>query len=123
MWRVIVAMALVLFLSAGVSAQVTTGGKQSAEGATPSAAEKKVLENPNDVQALTAYLNEVMIAAIRLAPSDAEAATKKLEQMEEFLSNLKVDEAAAKSRVAGMKLTAKSYRERFSVQNVSLDEL
>jgi thiol-disulfide isomerase/thioredoxin len=123
MWRANVAVALVLSLSSVLWAQDAAGGKKPADAATPSPAERKLLENPNDVQALTAYLNETMIAAIRLAPSDAEAATKKLEQMEEFLSNLKVDDATAKSRVAGMKLTAKSYRERFSVQNVSLDEL
>lgn len=93
----------------------------AARAETP--AEKSLLENPNDLKALSAYQNEVMTAAVRMAVNDAPSAVKKLEEMDAFLAKLKVDEPTAKARLAAIKATTKGYRERFAVQNVAIAEL
>src|SRR5262245_31815100 len=120
MWRAVLATVTILSLSSALWAQ---DGKNSAEGATRSPAEKKVLENPNDVQALTAYLNEVMLNVSRTMTSDPKAARQKLDDMEAFVAELKIDQPAAKARVTGMKSIFQSYRSRLDVQNVALADL
>src|SRR5262245_47480924 len=121
MWRLSMAVVLTVVLSALACGQNTNATKSGEP--VRSVAEKKLLENPNDSQAISAYLTEVMTAVMQLMQRDPEAARKKLDAMEAFVGELKVDDPMAKSRLSSLKMTAQFYRDRIDVQNVPLSEL
>jgi thiol-disulfide isomerase/thioredoxin len=121
MWRTALAAVLVLFFDVTLSAQ--SDGAKLGEATPYSPAQKKLLENPNDAQAISTYLNEVMMVVLRTMQSDPKSAREKLDAMEEFAAKLKADDPAAKSRLATLKAVAENYRSRIAVQNMSLADV
>lgn len=96
--------------------------KQAVKAPAPSAAEKKLLDNPDDVAAYMTYMSEISLAVAQLS-RNTEAALARLDAADEIIAKLKPTQADAMMRLSMLKSSVDSSRSRVLVQNVSLKEL
>jgi thiol-disulfide isomerase/thioredoxin len=127
MWRTLLVTGLSLAFAWPLLAQDAAPAVARAQPAETAATEKaaadKAKENPNDAQAINAYLNEVMTGVMKIMQDDPDAALKKLDEMAKFAAELKADSPAAKSAVNRVNSIAKLYSDRIEIQRTPLADL
>jgi thiol-disulfide isomerase/thioredoxin len=121
MWRALVVVA-VIGLSTSLQAQEATEGKKPASEAVKSTVEQ-LRDNPDDAKAFSAYINEMMSSVVRTMAGDPQEATKKLDEMEAVVGELKPATSTGKNLVMQAKSIATSYRKRIELQASSLADL
>lgn len=84
--------------------------------------EKKLLENPKDMQAWSTYMSEVLQATGRPG-GDAKAGLEKIAATEAFLNEVNTTDAMVKSRVSTLRSILQSSRGRLEVQDISWADL
>jgi thiol-disulfide isomerase/thioredoxin len=84
---------------------------------------EKAKENPDDVAALRAYLNSVIITVSRGMATDPESALKRLDELESVISELKPKTPAANAVIASMQSTASDLRSYIRVLKSPFAEL
>jgi thiol-disulfide isomerase/thioredoxin len=99
MWRASLTAMLMVCLSASLWSQESKDDKKPAAEADQSAAEK-LRANPDDAQALVAYLKEVVSAMIPLIRSKPDEAASKLEAAKEVLSKVRENAKSASTKRA-----------------------
>ena len=122
MSRALLASGLSIILALPTLAQDAAPRVAKEQPAEKSPAEK-LKENPNDAQAINAYLNEVMTGVMKIIEDDPDAALKKLDEMAKFAAELKANAPAAKAAVNRVNSIATQYRDRIEIQRTPLADL
>ena len=86
-------------------------------------AAEQVKDNPDDVKAFNAWLNETFSAISAVMDSAPEDAAKKLAAAKEFLGELKPESAAGKQQVTRGKLIVTNYEEALELSRMTLADL
>jgi thiol-disulfide isomerase/thioredoxin len=116
MWRASAVMVLWIGLSA--AAQETPPAKAVA---TPPI--EKLKENPNDIEALNEYIEQVMTGAVKLMEKQPQAAKKQLQEMSAFLGGLKPDAPTTVRQVEKGKVYATTYIKKIEIQQTPLADI
>jgi thiol-disulfide isomerase/thioredoxin len=88
MWRGFLAMALVVGLLTAAGGQESKTDKKAEGQATEKSAADKLRDNPNDLQALTAYLNETIQQILESSRTKPDEAQKKLDAAKEVIDKV-----------------------------------
>lgn len=122
MWRALLTSGLVALLSTAAWAQDAAKVAVEERKVEKSNLEK-IKENPNDAQAISAYLNEVMTGVVKIMRDEPEKAAAQLTELAKFADEIKADAPAAVRAVNGIKSTAKLYQDRIVLQKTPLADL
>jgi thiol-disulfide isomerase/thioredoxin len=122
MYRAILAAPVCVLICTGSWAQ-ESDSKKSGDAPARSPAATKLLENPNDAQAYSAYRTEVVLAFARNVQTDPDAARRKLDVAETLIADLKIDSPATKARHASFKREIEHYRGRLDAQTIPIADL
>jgi len=122
MWRALLASGLVALLSAAVWAQ---------DAAKVAVEEKKIeksnldkiKENPNDAQAISAYMTEAMTGVAKFIATEPEKAAAQLVEIAKVAESIKADAPAAVTAVNRLKLQVQSYQNRIKLQQTPLADI
>ena len=122
MRRALATLALVLGFATAAWAQDAVKTATDDKAAEKSAAQK-LKENPNDVVALRAVINETMNGVVSIMSEQPEAALKKLAEMAKLMDEVQADVPAAQQLVTQAKGLATTYTKRIKLQQTPLADI
>lgn len=96
---------------------------ESSSQASKPSLQEKLKENPNDRDALNAYMSQNLRSVVESINSDPQRAERRLAEMKEFLESLEPDEAESKQLLARARSFVNAYQRRLRMKQTSFEEL
>jgi len=116
---VIISLGLVgVFLITAVAQEKSNSSKAPAQDPA-----KRVAENPDDVEAMNAYMSSVSRRIAPLITSDPQAAQKELDEMRALLDKLQPTTDASKRLLLRARSLASSYESRIELAQTTVEQL
>jgi thiol-disulfide isomerase/thioredoxin len=122
MWRALLTSGLVTVMSAAAWAQDTAKVAVEEKKVEKSNLDK-IKENPNDAQAISAYLTEVFTAVSAIMQEEPEKASAQLAEIAKVAESIKADAPAAVTAVKRIQSLVVSYQNRIKVLQTPLADL
>ena len=121
MKAVYVSLVVIVFSVSGLLAE--DSAKKESTGKEAVSAAEQFKNNPDDMKAFTAWLNETFKEISELMESAPDDAEKKLAAAKSFISELMPESATGKSQLVRAKAIATSFEETLALRRVSLADL
>lgn len=105
------------------TASFTTAQEKENENAKPTPAQQKVLDNPEDANALRGYLIGELMKINTLSRTDPDAAERGIKEVEAFLESHKPEGDAAKRMLASGENAISGLKQQVALAKLSLEDI